>query len=462
VLAGATVLGADTKESILLHQLDRQFGLSMKRLRLPGLAVAAVRDGKVFWAKGYGLANVSRRIPVTPQTPFNIASLTKPMISTLLLQLVEQSKLSLDEPIADFASDVAGTGATIRHVLSMTAESSPPGTAYSYNGNVYASLGKVLEKKAGVSLRELLVTRIFEPLEMTRSVPGLDALPSSSEGAAPLGSERMTRYRAVAADLATPYRLFGCEIVPSLPPPAELNAAANVISTVIDYSRFVSGLAGGRVIREATVAKAWSPKVLADGTRLPYSLGWFVEDYEGERLIWHHGYWPDSYSSLILIVPRVRLALVAMANSDALSAPFYWTEGLEGNVLACDFLRAFVRRSLPCTAVASVAVARWESKLGPPPYRAVAVDSSAFAGYSGTYRTPEGGRIEIVKRNGRLWWRTDRGELYELFPAGGARFFMKAVDYVLTFVSGSDRVVIRVDLETKGQTVSLPRDAPAG
>ncbi len=431
----------------------------MARLRLPGLAVTVIDHDRVIWAKGYGFADVERRLPVTPDTPFNIASLTKPMTAVLIMQMVERGELSLDDPISAYAPGVARPEATIRHVLTMTAESDPPGSAYSYNGDVFATLGRVLEARTGWSFRHLLKTRLLDPVRMKRTVPGLDVLDSGSQAERFVAVSDRIRYAALADQLARPYRVFGgTEIVPALPPPPELDAAANVISTVLDYARFVNASTGRRLLGDATRAVMWAPNVRSDGSRLPYALGWFVEDYEGERLIWHHGYWPDSYSSLVLVAPGSRIALVAMANADGLSAPFYRTEGVEGNVLACAFLRAFVREALSCPAVSEAAVGRWEANVKPTPLLAVQVDGSVLDRYEGAYRTPGGRRVRIAIQDGRLWWQPSRGGLFELFPLSQDRFFLKAADYLLTFVVTPGDAVSRIDLRVGDQTVPLVRD----
>ena len=451
-------VSAALTDAARLGRLDREFAGRQERLRLPGLAVALLQDGQVIWSKGYGWADLERQVPVTPETPFNIASLTKPITSALLMQLVERGTVSLDEPMARYSKLFRADSVLIRHVLSMTAESHPPGSRYSYNGNVYASLSNVLDAKTHRDFRGLLVRRILDPLDMTRTVPGTDVLDSVAASTATFGSEHLARYRRVSAELAKPYRVFGAgEIVRALPPPPELNAAANVVSTVLDYARFVGGLLAGRLVSDATRSMMWSPSFAPDGTRLPYALGWFVEDYEGLRLIWHHGYWPDDYSSLVLIVPDARVALIAFANADGLSAPFYWTEGVEGNVLACEFLRVVVREGLPCGPVSEAAVARWEAKRTPSTHQVVRVDPSVLVPYVGSYQTPSGRVIGIVKDGDRLWWRTSRGELFELFPETETQFFMKADDRVIRFQRSEGGPVRELELELPGSKVILKR-----
>src|SRR5262249_4647517 len=137
-----------------------------------------VRDQRVLWSKGFGFADVEKRVPATPRTLYHVASLTKTFAATLVLQLAEQGKLDLDEPVSRYTSDIEGDSAHIKHLLSHTSEGTP-GEHYSYNGNRFDLLTPVLEKKTGKSFRALMVETFLDPLAMTASVPGHDVLDSA-------------------------------------------------------------------------------------------------------------------------------------------------------------------------------------------------------------------------------------------------------------------------------------------
>lgn len=80
------------------------------------------------------------------------------------------------------------------------------------------------------------------------------------------------------------------------------------------------------------------------GRNLPYGLGWFIQAHEGVRLVWHYGYWPESFSSPHLKLPERKIALIVLANSDGLSAPFLLGAGdVTRSPFANSFLRIFVR-----------------------------------------------------------------------------------------------------------------------
>ena len=105
-------------------------------LRLPGLAVGMIRGRELWWFNGYGFADLAEKTPVTRDTPFHLASLTKTFASTLLMQLVEQGKLDLDTPAATFGIDLKSRGTiTVRHLLSHTSRGKP-GKRYPPSGTI--------------------------------------------------------------------------------------------------------------------------------------------------------------------------------------------------------------------------------------------------------------------------------------------------------------------------------------
>ena len=87
----------DANLKLRLENFDKGIEDLRAVLRIPGMSAAVVREQKVIWLKGFGLADVENNVPATPRTPYRIASLTKTFASTLLMQLVEQGKLGLDD-----------------------------------------------------------------------------------------------------------------------------------------------------------------------------------------------------------------------------------------------------------------------------------------------------------------------------------------------------------------------------
>jgi len=96
------------------------------------------------------------------------------------------------------------------------------------------------------------------------------------------------------------------------------------------------------LISDEMLAQAWTPAVNPEGTLLPMGLGWFVQSYRGEPVVWHFGYIPNAYSSLIVKLPMRRLTFILLANSDRLSAPFQLAAG---DITRSTFATLFLKRA---------------------------------------------------------------------------------------------------------------------
>src|SRR5262245_19791604 len=102
--------------------LDAMLATQARDLPLPGVSAALILDGEIVWTGTQGWADAERRIPVTPDTPFNIASLTKPMTAVVLMQMVQAGALSLDTPMQRYDPNFTDPRITVGHVLSMRSE----------------------------------------------------------------------------------------------------------------------------------------------------------------------------------------------------------------------------------------------------------------------------------------------------------------------------------------------------
>jgi CubicO group peptidase (beta-lactamase class C family) len=175
---------------------------------------------------------------------------------------------------------------------------------------------------------------------MTGSVPGQDLGTAGSAGRELFDSARLDRYEAVVGRIAVPYRVDrSLRATRSDFRVRGLNAAEGLISTARDLARFDAALDDAVLLRPETLGVAWSPANFT-GTPLPTGLGWFFQNHNGERLIWHFSYVPDAYSALILKMPSRRLTLIMLANSDGLSTGANLDQG---DVTASPFVKIFLR-----------------------------------------------------------------------------------------------------------------------
>jgi CubicO group peptidase (beta-lactamase class C family) len=292
------------------------------KLKLPGMAAAIVKDQQIVWMEGFGLADLEKEIPVTPDTPFHLASVTKTYASTILMALVEQGDLDLDDPVSRFGIELQSRGTiTVRHLFSHTSEGIP-GTHYRYSGDRYGLLDRVIEQVTGKSFATNLEERIIAPLSLNNTAADS---------------------RDLAVSVAIPYTYSrNGGFVPGKYRD-HVSCAAGLMASVADIAAFDIALDQHRFIRPQTQELAWTPTVSTRGRKLPYGLGWFTQTYRGSRLIWHYGWWPPHVSSLYLKVPEQSFSFIILGNTEALSKGFGLHRGkVKRSPAARLFLQTFV------------------------------------------------------------------------------------------------------------------------
>ncbi len=325
----------------------------MQSKHIPGISLAIVQDGNTTRTQSYGVASVELGVPVTPDSVFDIASLTKPFTATAVLMLVEEGRVRLDDPITKFLSNAPATWnhITIRHLLTHTggfaglqntffgdsnklpdgglwAEYStailfdavrrrpldfPPGERWQYSDEGYFLLGMIIESVSGKRYHEFLAQRIFRPLGMTSScvIDQWAIVPN-----------RVAGYMLRDGNLAPNRRIWQIE----------LQSYGGILSTATDLAKWDTALHQGRLLEKATVEQMQTPGHLNDGTVLQYGLGWFVGDYRGKKVVEHSG----STGTDIFCLPEVKLTVILLTNLDAKSGsnPRRIAEGVARLLLA--------------------------------------------------------------------------------------------------------------------------------
>jgi len=310
-----------------------EFEDHLERLRvaldIPAYSAAMTNGTSIVWAKGFGLADVAGNVKATSETEYHLASLTKTFASTILLQLVDEGKLSLDDPVSKYGISLASPGTIlVRHLMSHTSEG-VPGSHYNYNGARFGLLDSVIKRITGETFASRLASRVLKPLAFTRTAPN----PLSFADFPVMGFDRT----AFVALMAKPYDRQQPSAYPSY-----FGTAAGLVSTATEYAAYSIAMDTNAFLKPATKAMAFAPTLSAAGDTLPYGLGWFSTRVGGERIVWHYGYWTGN-SSLVIKVPGRNIAFVIMANNDMLSRPTSLGSGdLMSSSVAREFINAFV------------------------------------------------------------------------------------------------------------------------
>ena len=350
------------------HDPIEYFRQEMDRLRknsgIPGMAVAVLKNQQIAYAEGFGYADIENNIPVTVETPFNIASLSKTFAAAILMKLVEEGRLDLDAAMSDILKDTdftyeVGTfhgyarvcqkikefsrdpdfeyaeyafllknyrcdteKIAVRHHFTHTAQGKP-GETYMYNGFLFGFLSLVAEEASGKPYSSLLVDHIIAPLEMTNTIPSIT-------------EERRDQ---ILAKRAKYYRTgFGGQFKPSRYP-VTLSSSAGIVTTVLDMAKFDIAMDRNLIVSADSKATMFSRNISNSGKPLPYGLGWFVQEHAGVKLVWHYGWAPKAYSSLILKAPDKGVTFILFANSEGASADFHLGRG---DVLRSPFAVSFL------------------------------------------------------------------------------------------------------------------------
>ena len=200
---GATVLDPDDL-SARIARFETVLESLRQELKIPAYSAAIVKNQKVIWAKGFGYADVENKIPATEHTPYHLASLTKTFASTILMQLVQEGKVKLDDPVSKYGITLESDGVIrVRHLLSHTSEGNP-GEQYHYNGNRFSELDKVIQKASGKSFGELLIANILDPLGMNETAPNVPRIVSTKSPNA-AGQAAEAEVKAAVMDIMAGY-----------------------------------------------------------------------------------------------------------------------------------------------------------------------------------------------------------------------------------------------------------------
>lgn len=344
----ATLVGIFVLASVPARAADvvyTWFGDYVEALRvqlgIPGLAAAIVGPTDVVWERGFGYQDVARSMQMRADTPIPADGLTQVFTASFLLQCAEENRLSLDDPIGAYIADAPEPTATFRQLLSHTTRSAA-GLTFLYKPERLDALAGVVRRCEGASYLSATAQEL-DRLAMVYSVPGADVLsflpppdplePVSESTRYSSALERLTKLYAVDAQKRA-------SVVGLTPAAQTLSPSTGLITTVHDYAQFDLALRGGILMTPETLAEAWRPATDTTGKSLPHGLGWFVQSYNGEPVIWQFGSAGDAgSSSMVITMPTRGVTLVLMANSPGLVKTFPLAKG---DVTASPFARIFL------------------------------------------------------------------------------------------------------------------------
>lgn len=435
VFCGLAVLYALPVQAAGLEGDDTFIRRVMADWQVPGLAVIAIKDGRVVLQKGYGVRAVGGTQPVTPKTLFALGSITKTVTVAGLMVLAEQGKLDWDAPLSrllpGFRLNDPETTRTVtpRHLVShqtglprhdvlwyveafsraemvrrlrylkATAQSA---TVFQYNNLMVMTAGVLAGHIAGTSWEDFTRRTLLEPLGMRAAHLSLDAFRQTPDRAEPY---ILTQAGRVA---------LGLRNTDAIAPASGLYANAD------DLSLFLNLLLakGGKVLSAPRVAAMLQPQIKAPGGDggaelgpRQYGMGLFVTTYRGHRLAYHPGF-IDGYGARLSMLPDRDIGVLVLTNLSGLNrAPTVVSRYLLDRLLGLepvpwnDRLLAAYRQN-PVSNNAPL-------KTGAPAH--------PLSAYEGAYGHPGYGTIQIVGKGNGLAGRIHKID-FELLPMGGDRW----------------------------------------
>ncbi|MEQ1352587.1 MAG: serine hydrolase domain-containing protein [Candidatus Acidiferrum sp.] len=320
----------------LSAKVDEYVTAEMQREKIPGLSLGVMRDGKLIYSRGYGLANVELDVPVKPDTIFQTGSVGKQFTATAVMMLVEEGKISLDDKISKYfpGSPPAWKEITVRNLLNHTSGipdygsddtttakklidlrvdytedemvsrfatlplDFPPGSKWSYSNSGYVVLGVLIHKVSGQFYGNFLEQRVFQPLHMdsTHIISEENIVPHRSAG-----------YRLVKGELKNQEWVS---------PKLNTTADGALYTNILDMARWDAALTDEKLLKKSSYEQMYTRVHLSDRKTYGYGFGWGITSANGHPILEHSGSW-QGFTMDFLRYPQDKLSFVVFTNLDS-------------------------------------------------------------------------------------------------------------------------------------------------
>lgn len=298
---------------------------------LPGAAVMVIKDGKINFQKGYGLANVESDIPINAFTNFRLASITKQFTAMSILLLIEKGEINFNTTLKEIFPDfpVFGSTINIKHLLQHTSglidyedlihdsvtiqlkdkdvldlimltESTyfEPGSKHKYSNSGYALLALTVEKFSGKPFRDFLKENIFQPLGMNNTIAFENNINEVSNRAY---GYTITENGIDLTDQSVTSAVLG---------------DGGIYSSLNDLYLWDQSLYKEALINKKYLQESWTPGITSEGAEFPYGYGWHIEKRYNSDVIFHTGS-TRGFRNIIYRIPERNFTIVILTNRNA-------------------------------------------------------------------------------------------------------------------------------------------------
>jgi CubicO group peptidase (beta-lactamase class C family) len=401
----------------------------------PGAAIAVVKDGKVLYTKGYGSANLEYDIPITSQTIFDIASVSKQFTGMAIAILEEQGKISMDDDIRKYIPEVPDFGKTItlrhlnhhtsgirdwpeafvmagvsfddviefRHILRLVRHMEKlnfdPGEEHLYSNTNYNLLAEVVKRVTGKSFREWTHEHIFKPMDMTHTHFHDD-------------HHEIVKNRAYSY-----YFKDNGEYIKAV---ENLSAcgSSSLYTTVEDLSRWMINLGTGKVGGKAVIEKMYTTGVLNNGEKVSYAYGLETKDYKGLKMVNHSGGWAGFFTYLAYF-PEQQFGVTVLFNR-------YSSAERMAHKIADIYLEPYFKEDPEQKPKPA-------AKKEPGKHKAIKVKKERFDRYVGKYRLYHGFVVTVTREGDMFMVQAAGQKNYQILPESETKYYFKDFDAQILF-----------------------------
>jgi CubicO group peptidase (beta-lactamase class C family) len=453
--------------AITAAEIDTTVTRVMKAAEVPGMGLAILNDGKIVYAKGYGLRDTEKHLPMTPETVMSAASFTKVAFGDMVMQLVDEGRLDLDKSVQEYLPkplpeyskyrDLANDGRykkiTSRMLMSHTSGfpnwryfnqdgklniAFEPGSRFAYSGEGLVLLQLVVETITGQPLGEFMQQRVFQPFGMART--------------------SMVWQPPFDSDYANGYDEYGRSLGPQRRETAD--AAGSMLTTVEDFAKFLQAVLEAKGMRKQAQELMLSPQIAIlskqefptsstqttdenKGIKLSYGLTWGLYWTPYGKAFFKEGH-DNGHMNYAVCFEQERNCMVMMTNSS------------NGEGMYKELLESLQKNTF--TPI------EWE---GFTPYnqmpprkplkvrKETVVDSKILQRYVGRYGVPPD-LILVIRREGdHLSIQENDEPKQELYAASETVFFSKLADDEFTFELDASGRVTQIVLRTDGKEIPI-------
>jgi CubicO group peptidase (beta-lactamase class C family) len=395
------------------QNLDQEFDALLKaqyKAEEPGAAALVARGGQPVYKRAFGMADMENNVAMSAESVFEIGSITKQFTAVSILMLMEQGKLSLQDPITKFIEDYPTNGQTItvHHLLTHTSgiksytsmqswtklwrndmtpmemidlfKNEPmdfmPGEKWLYNNSAYFILGYIISRASGISYPEFLEKNIFEPLGMKNSYYGSQSriIKNRAQGY----QKRDGFVNAEYLSLTQPY------------------SAGSIMSTVDDLLTWHKAVQANTLLKKESIQKAFANYKLNDGKPINYGYGWGLNEINGSETIEHSG-GIFGYTTNAIYLPKEDVFVAVFSN--------------------CD-----------CNPPGDVSMRMAALAIGKPyekPVAKIKLDEAFVKSLVGVYDFEDGASRIISYEDGQLYSMRSGSPKFKIFPADKTNFFFE-------------------------------------